>query len=222
MILQESIVKKAVEFAKNNKGKLLAGPAAPGGAAYYAHEHPDAIKNLFDGKTPAASGAKSEKPEKPENPAASGAKSEKPEKPENPAASGAKSEKPEKPETPAASGTKSEKPEKPETPAASGTKSVPKYNAANSKTSKLQGEINQAVKQGNSKKALESSKEYMEKVKGNEHHHQVEPAAANQPQSSNSQEPDTTGIPDIEPKYEFNSKVPMYKANWRNLRTQDN
>ena len=174
MILQESIVKKAVEFAKNNKGKLLAGPAAPGGAAYYAHEHPDAIKNLFDGKTPAASGAKSEKPEKPE------------------------------------------------TPAASGTKSVPKYNAANSKTSKLQGEINQAVKQGNSKKALESSKEYMEKVKGNEHHHQVEPAAANQPQSSNSQEPDTTGIPDIEPKYEFNSKVPMYKANWRNLRTQDN
>ena len=42
MILYESIIDKVIDYAKNNKGKLLAGAAglaALGGATYYAKEH---------------------------------------------------------------------------------------------------------------------------------------------------------------------------------------
>ena len=48
MILYESIINKAINFAKNNKGKLIAGAAglaALGGAAYYANEHSNSGNN---------------------------------------------------------------------------------------------------------------------------------------------------------------------------------
>ena len=66
MVLYESIVNKAIDYAKNNKGKLLAGAAglaALGGAAYYAKEHfDDSTGNSKPSDVNTSGAPKAEKP----------------------------------------------------------------------------------------------------------------------------------------------------------------
>ena len=73
----------------------------------------------------------------------------------------------------------------------------------------LKRKMNEAVKNGNSTEAGKYAKE-LELVK------------INGASAADNSKPDTTGIPDIKPKYKYNTNVPTYKANWRNLRTQQN
>ena len=80
MILYESIIDKAINYAKNNKGKLLAGAAglaALGGAAYYAKEHfNDSTSNSKLGAVNTSGAPKAEKPTDHSAPAAANPRSE--------------------------------------------------------------------------------------------------------------------------------------------------
>ena len=80
MILYESIVDKAIDYAKNNKGKLLAGAvglAALSGAAYYAKEHFDGSSDNSKPRADSTPGEpKAEKPADHSAPAATNPQSE--------------------------------------------------------------------------------------------------------------------------------------------------